>query len=65
MKKLWWLMFGRAYLRGYKAGLCDGEMAGLEKQIAACERDELRALVAIGARHDGADIGQRPQLTLH
>ena len=57
------MIFGRAYLRGYKAGLLDGELSCLEKQIATSERDALRTLAAINA--GGAETGPRPQPTLH
>ena len=63
MKRLWWMIFGRAYLRGYKAGLLDGELSCLEKQIATSERDALRTLVALNA--GGAETGPRARPTLH
>jgi hypothetical protein len=58
-------MFGRAYLRGYKAGLLDGEMSCLEQQIAKCEREELQVLAELGAQHSSLIEMERPRPTLH
>jgi hypothetical protein len=52
MKRFWWLIFGRAYIRGYKAGLTDGEIACLERQIAKCELEASTILPAIKPQQD-------------
>ena len=65
MKRLWWLMFGRAYLRGYRAGLLDGEMSCLEKQIAKCEREGLELLAPLGAQRSSLIGMERPRPTYH
>lgn len=45
--RLWWMMFGGAYLHGHKTGLLDGEMSCLERELSRYEKPATETMAAI------------------
>jgi hypothetical protein len=65
MNRLWWMAFGRAYLRGYKAGLLDGEMACLKRQLDRYESQATQTMAAIEIQQSRLVGEEHPRNTLH
>jgi len=57
--------FGPAYLRGYKAGLLDGEISCLERQLDRYEREAAETTAAIEVQQSRVVENQLSTYTLH
>jgi hypothetical protein len=65
MKRLWWMASDRAYLRGYKAGLLDGEMACLTRQHDRYESQAAQTMAAIEIQQSRPVGEEHPRNTLY